>query len=112
MIGLKTVAFVVGGAICVLSAPGVLNPEIARKWLKGFPRSRFFACSLTAIDMAWAGWILYHATFLVDLAVARWMVILLSPVAFLMIIFLLDELLAPRSLGPGAGSNLGTGADV
>lgn len=90
----------IAGAVSVLCGfillivPGKVRPLAER-----FPRSVVAGWLLTAIDLAWAGWFLFNATFLAELPWARRLVVILLPIAFVMIVFLLDELLAARALG-------------
>ncbi|TFH16349.1 MAG: DUF2065 family protein [Lentisphaerales bacterium] len=90
----------VAGAFCVLCGLSLLlAPGQTRTLAQRFPRNRIAGWLLTGVDLAWAGWFLYNATFLAELPLARRLVIILMPVVFLLIVFLLDELLASRALG-------------
>ncbi|MEI6809241.1 MAG: DUF2065 family protein [bacterium] len=96
---LSIVSLIVGGAIVALFTPAVLFPEAARKWCGAFPRSVVAAWVLTAVTLAWSAALLYSSPMIAGIPWAQRLAVLLAPVAFILAIFLLDELLAARSLG-------------
>ncbi|MEI6970304.1 MAG: hypothetical protein WCL44_02200 [bacterium] len=99
MISLSTVSLAAGLALAILSAPALLFPDLARKWCGAFPRNTAAAWVLTAIDLAWAATLLYSSPMLAGVEWARRLCLVLAPVAFFLIVFFIDELLAARALG-------------
>ena len=95
-----SIAAVITGAAGIaagLLAAGV--PGTAKRCLERFSRSAVAAWILTAVDMAWAGWLLYHATFLSDVPWLQRLIPFLFPIFFVLVVFFMDELLAARALG-------------
>jgi hypothetical protein len=77
-----------------LAAPGA-----TRLALLAFPRNRWAAWVLTALDLAWFGWLLYHEPLWPFFDPIRpWLVVIVPGVIVLVGIFM-DELLAARALG-------------
>lgn len=104
---LKYVAVALGGLGLVKSAFWLLAPGLARKWTEGFPRSRAAAWLLTAAGLGWVTWLILATPLgrgelfgvLVDWdQVKQWLTVV-SPVLYFLIVFFMDELLAPRALG-------------
>ena len=64
----------------------------------GFSRNIPAAWILTALDVAWVAWIVFHASlgWFDPLKPALY---ILAPMSFLAMVFFMDELLAPRALG-------------
>lgn len=95
---LALIASVLGLVIGVLNIPVVLWPAAVRRGSLAFPRSRNMAWFLTAMDLAWVAWIILHA----PLGRFEWVkpyVYVAAPIAFLLLVNFMDELLAPRALG-------------
>lgn len=76
----------------------VLTPSRMREWLTAFPRDRTAGWILTAIDLAWVGWLLTQ-TPLGRFENLRGVFYLLVPVSFCLVVKFVDELLAPRAMG-------------
>jgi len=96
---LTLVSLIAGGALIAVLAPAVLMPATARTCCERFPRSAVAAWVLVAIDLAWAAALLYYSPILAGMVWAQRLAVVLAPVAFVLIVFLLDELLAARALG-------------
>ena len=98
MLSLSAIAVLIGLFIIAVNAIAVFAPVRFRNAALSFPRSRAPAWVLTAVDLAWVSWIILHA----NLGRFEWMkpgVYAAGPIGFLLIVFLMDELLAPRALG-------------
>ena len=98
MTGLAAASIILGLATVGICAPGVLWPGRTRAWLGRFPRSRWPAYVLTAVDLLWAGWLLYY-TPLGRFEGWKPALYVLTPLSFFLIVRFMEELLAPRALG-------------
>jgi uncharacterized protein YjeT (DUF2065 family) len=87
-----------GLAVALAHAPCALAPGRARTWLQKFPRSVWAGWILTAIDLLWVGYIVYHGH-LGPFDKFRRYVVIAVPVGFYLVIKYVDELLAARALG-------------
>ena len=113
---------IVGTVFLILGIPLVASPTSAREWLGRFPRDSVWACALTAIALAWVtwlfvcggpwefrpavSWLMSHFSPLVAVLQPllrvedfRGLLWVLVPLSYVLIIFFMDELLAPRALG-------------
>jgi uncharacterized protein YjeT (DUF2065 family) len=88
----------VGGALVLADALLVVAPARAAVWFRRFPRSAYAAWILTAVDLAWVGWLIVHAS-LGRFEYLKPLVYILGPAAYVAAIGLMNELLAPRALG-------------
>jgi hypothetical protein len=95
---LSAMSIWLGAALALVHGVALLNPSLARRWIRSFPRSRIAAWILTAVDVAWVAFLLYDANIELIHRV-RWIIPYLAPVAYVMIIFCMNELLAPRAFG-------------
>jgi len=91
-------ASVVGAFMMLANLAIVLAPGPMRRLLLAFPRSRWPAWLLTAVDLCWVSWVVYHAS-LGRFDGLKPSLFLLTPLAFFLLVFYMDELLAPRALG-------------
>ena len=98
MMPLSGTAIILGILISIIYAPLMLIPDQARTWLNRFPRSRPASWLLVAIDFIWVVWLLHHAQLGRFEGLKSWLY-LLGPVCFVVVIYFMDELLAPRALG-------------
>ncbi len=95
---LAIIACLIGGALILSGVIGLAVPAGLRRVMLAFPRSRVMAWVLTAADLAWVTWII-HSAYLGRFEVLRPAIYIGAPIAFLLIVFFVDELLAPRALG-------------
>jgi len=95
---LSTVAVLMALVLGLMYAPLLLMPEKCRKLLQVFPRSKWPAWILTAIGLAWSGWLLY-GTPLGRFDFIRPRLWFIAPIAFFLIVTFVNDLLAPRALG-------------
>ena len=95
---LETMSLVVGAGYVVLHVPLAAAPGFSRRALAAFPRNEWAGRILSAIAIAWSavlvkdmplGWFDAHK---------NWLYVA-GPVVYLLVIFLMDELLAVRALG-------------
>jgi len=73
-------------------------PGASRHMLQAFPRAKWAGWALTAVDVFWVTWVVRHAA-LGWFEPFKPLVPVLGVVVFMLIVWLLDELLAPRALG-------------
>ncbi|MBU0676597.1 MAG: hypothetical protein KJ626_00640 [Verrucomicrobia bacterium] len=95
---LSTAAQIVGMVMLVLHLPLMLAPEKVRNALAGFPRNSAAARILVGVDLFWVAWVVLHAS-LGRFEFLKPGVYVAAPVAYLLLVFFLDELLAARAVG-------------
>lgn len=98
MNALQIVSCAVGVLLVVPGAACLGLPSLSRALWKRFPRHVPAAWVLTAVDLAWAGWLL-HQTPLGWFDPYKRLLVVLVPAAFVLVIVFMDELLAPRAFG-------------
>ena len=91
-------ALILGGAIAIVHAPGLLAPERAKTWLAAFPRNKWAGWLLTGIVLAWSAWLV------TQMPLGRFdsykpLLYAIGPIVFVLIVLFMDELLAARALG-------------
>jgi uncharacterized protein YjeT (DUF2065 family) len=87
-----------GALIVLIRMPFVLAPSLARQALYGFPRNRWAAGCLAAIDLGWVSWLLMGLQ-LGWFEPYKMALYLMAPVAWVLLMVFVDELLAVRALG-------------
>lgn len=95
---LAKIACLVGSVVILAAVPALAWPARVRQALKAFPRSRWPAWILTAVDLMWVAWIVLHAS-LGRFEFLKPSVYIVGPLSFVLIVFFMDDLLAPRALG-------------
>ncbi len=95
---LSQMAMGMGLAGLLIYGPCLLSPAQARRGLTAFPRNRWMAWALTAVAVAWSAWLLNDAP-LGRFETAKAYLPVLVPVAYGLIVYFMDELLAVRALG-------------
>lgn len=98
MSDLARVGLLFGGLLVVANGFALAAPGPARKWLLAFPRVRLTAWVLTAVDLVWAGKLLYESP-LGRFEALKPLIFFLTPAAVVLVAVFVDELLGPRSLG-------------
>ena len=98
MSDLTIAAYAMGAVLAVIHLPAIGWPAAFRRALEAFPRNVGAARALTAVDLFWVSWVIYHAN-LGRFDSLRPGLFLAAPAAYLLLVFYLDELLAPRALG-------------
>lgn len=95
---LSVTAMIFGSLLAILYAPFVFFPEKALRTLRGFHRNVWAGRILAAIALIWSGW-LFHKTPLPWFEPFKMWLIPIGLVVFVLLIWLMRELLAPRALG-------------
>ena len=95
---LAGLSLIVGSVTGMVSACLVLFPSASRSCIKAFPRHKLSGGVLAALALTWSTVLLMnmHLGFLEPYK--GWL-LAIGPITFLLIIFFVDELLAPRALG-------------
>lgn len=98
MSDLAVAAIVLGALIFVFCFSCVVAPRRAQAWIGQFPRKKWTGRLLTAVDLIWAGWLLYNTSLgrFEGIKPFLWGLV---PISFVLVVNLMDELLAPRALG-------------
>ncbi len=99
MMSLSELSFWMGGIYVVLHLPLVVAPQLVRKLFKAFPRNFWIGAVLTAGALAWAAIEVNEMPLGNFIGGYKWVLWILTPVAFGLILFFMNELLAPRALG-------------
>ena len=98
-LSLSFVASCLGTFFVLINLPFILAPDLTRRLLQGFPRIRVAAALLTALDLCWFGWLLYHEPLWQFFDYVRPWLWLIMPVLTILVCVFVDELLAARALG-------------
>jgi uncharacterized protein YjeT (DUF2065 family) len=95
---LFAIALVMASVLLALSLPFAAAPDRAVAFLARFPRSRIAGGVLAAVSLFCAATVVYNAE-LGKFNSLKPGLMFLAVVAFFLVFFLMDELLAPRALG-------------
>ena len=98
MLTLAFIATVLGAFIVIVNVPAVVMPGLFRRMVLSFPRSKLPAWLLTVFDLTWVAWVILHAS-LGRFDYLKPAIYPAAPIAFLLLVIFMDELLAPRALG-------------
>jgi hypothetical protein len=97
-LSLAQTAVLMGSVLALLHLPALFAPGFFRRAVLAFPRHDWSAWLLTAVSLTWATLIVLNA----PLGRFEWMkpgLYVVAPVTFLLMVFFLGDLLAPRALG-------------
>lgn len=95
---LAIIALALGVVLAAIHLSWLAAPDRVSKWFSGFPRNRWAGWALTAIDLYWSAYLLFQMP-MGSLDKYKFLIYGLAPVVFLLVVFLVDELLAARALG-------------
>lgn len=95
---LKIVSLLLGAVFSLSGLAALVKPQAAVDVLKAFPRNKSAGWILTAICIAWSGWLIYMMP-LGGFEKYKNLIYVLMPVLFFLIITYMGELLAARALG-------------
>ncbi len=87
-----------GAALIVYAVFALFLPARLAVGFKAFPRNRVLGMLLTAIGLIWSALYIDRMS-LGDLGKYKWLLYVLTPLSFYMIVQYLDDLLAARALG-------------
>ena len=97
-LNLAQTAVVMGVVVALIHLPALLFPGFFRRAAVAFPRNDWSGWILTAVSLTWATVIVLNAP-LGRFEAFKPALYVVAPVTFLLMVFLLDDLLAPRALG-------------
>lgn len=95
---LAKVSLITGIIFMLMHLPCIINPKLAQKILKAFPRNKIMGWIFTAITLIWAAYLL-NQTPLGRFDVIKDYLMIATPVAIGLVIYFMDELLSARALG-------------
>ena len=95
---LRPAALFAGAILCLLGLVGLLAPDVVRKNLVRFPRSRVAGVVLLGIDLVWSFW-LVSTMEMGEFSSFRRPFLIALPIGFFLAIRFVDEFLAVRALG-------------
>src|ERR1700755_1992218 len=95
-LSLHSAGLIAGLLLFLLS--GLMFVAPARKWLPGFPRSRSAGVTLLLVDLIWSFWLLSTME-MGEFSNFRRPLQIVLPIGFFLVLGLVDEFLAVRSLG-------------
>ncbi|MFH0881031.1 MAG: hypothetical protein V2A34_15050 [Lentisphaerota bacterium] len=91
-------AVVVGCIILFVNLPALVSPKAFLEVVGQFPRSKWPGWVLSAVDLLCVAWIVYHAH-LGSFEFLKPFIFLAAPLSFGLVVFFMNELLAPRAFG-------------
>jgi hypothetical protein len=97
-VDLRTAGLLVGVALLVLHAAGILHSETIQRWLQSFPRSRNAGMLLLTIAAVWS-FVLIATMDLGEFTSFRKMLLIVIPAAYFLTLKFVPEFLAVRALG-------------
>ncbi len=98
MITLAGLTITIGAIGLILGVFMAGTPALARQTLQAFPRSLWVGGILAAAALSWSAWEVNNMTLGFIDAYKSWLWIV-GPVLYLLVMFFMNELLAPRALG-------------
>ncbi len=98
MSSLSGISLIIGSVAGMLSAGMLFCPEHAQSCIKSFPRHRLAGAVLSCAALVWATILLMKMN-MGSLEKYEPFLLILAPVVFVLVVFFVDELLAPRALG-------------
>jgi len=95
---LAGISLIAGAVTGMISAYMFFVPGQSVRYLKSFPRSRAAGAVLACIALSWAT-VLLMSMNMGFLERYKSMLLILAPLALVLVVFFVDDLLAPRALG-------------
>jgi len=95
---LRTVGFIAGIVLMLLSLPGLVKPTSVQGLLKRFPRSGIAGIVLLTITLLWSFWLLATME-MGEFSGFRKPLLILLPIGYVLVLRFVEEFLAVRALG-------------
>ena len=95
---LRTVGFVAGTALILLSLPGLIKPAPVQDLSKRFPRSGVAGVVLLTVTLVWSFWLLATME-MGEFAGFRKPLLIVLPIGYVLVLRFVEEFLAVRALG-------------
>jgi putative effector of murein hydrolase len=96
---LSALSIWIGSVYVALHLPLVVMPQLVRKLCEKFPRNFWMGALLTAIALGWSALEVNDMPLGNYIEEFKWLLWILTPVIFTLILAFMNELLAPRALG-------------
>jgi hypothetical protein len=97
-LSLQTAGLIAGLFLLLVSAPGLIKPELARGFAQRLPRSRVAGFVLLTVDLFWSLWLLATME-MGEFSGFRRPLLIVLPIGFFLVLRFVDEFLAVRALG-------------
>ena len=97
-LSLQAAGIIAGVLLLLLAVPGLLKPDLMRKFALRFPRSRTFGVALLTVDLIWGFWLLATME-MGEFSTFRRPLLIALPIGYFLAIRFVNELLAVRALG-------------
>ncbi len=95
---LKTTGIVLGVGLIATHVAALLNGKSIRATLQDFPRNRAIGVMLMTLNALWAFWIVSSMD-LGEFSALRQKILFAIPIAYILVVFFVEEFLAVRALG-------------
>ncbi len=95
---LKTTGILLGVGLIAAHVLALVNKGKVQAMLKDFPRNRGAGIVLMTINALWAWWVV-HSMDLGEFSALRGKILFVIPIAYLLVVFFVEEFLAVRALG-------------
>lgn len=99
MMSLSELSLWIGGAYVGLHLPLVLAPQSVRKFFGAFPRNFWIGAVLAALALVWSAFEVNAMPLGNFIGDYKWLLWILTPVVWGLILMFMNELLAARALG-------------
>jgi len=97
-LSLQTAGILAGLFLLLMSLPGLVRPELVRKWAASLPRSRGAGIALLSLAFLWSFWLLATME-MGEFSSFRKPLLIALPIAFVLVMRFVEEFLAVRALG-------------
>lgn len=99
MMSLSELALWMGGGYVALHLPLVIVPQTTLKFFRFFPRNFWMGAVLAAVAMVWSAFEVNAMPLGNFIGGYKWLLWIITPVVYTLILLFMNELLAPRALG-------------
>lgn len=99
MMTLSELSLLVGGVYVVLHMPLVITPRATLKGLRIFPRNFWMGAVLAAVAVIWSAVEVNAMPLGNFIGGYKWLLWIITPVVYALVLMFMNELLAPRALG-------------
>ncbi|HMG04383.1 MAG TPA: hypothetical protein VK581_02910 [Chthoniobacterales bacterium] len=97
-LSLQAAGFIAGLFLLLVSVPGLLKPDLSRRFAQALPRSRAAGFGLLTVDFFWSLWLLATME-MGEFSTFRRPLLIFLPFGFFLVLIFVDEFLAVRALG-------------
>jgi hypothetical protein len=97
-LSLQTAGLIAGLFLLLVSAPGLISPDLSRSFALRLPRSRVAGFMLLTADLFWSLWLLATME-MGEFSSFRRPLLIILPIGYFLVLRFVDEFLAVRALG-------------